>query len=311
MSPLTTLVQQQIDSTGQTLAQARDFIQVQAGLAVSPLADFTTAANADNQKAALVGRLALLTAIKQADAVATAVGQTDLSGGTVSQADVNTAVASAVAGALPAIGAAASDPALTGASGSALQAALDSAASATVQQIALTVPELVAGVGVAKLPPDVSAAITSEATASLHMLQYVDANHWYMRVNQASAADSTPDANNMQHYYSVRTRMAPYAYDPTLGVAKSWVDQNDFEGAGNLHWNGSDWVACKLGDRNATSMRDAQGRSSYDYCDGLEKGTGVRSAVDIAGQSLATVIADKIRSFPGAAVALLFTMGPK
>ena len=112
VSPLTTLVQRQMDATAQTRAEATAFVQTQLNLSVSPLADFTAATNAANTTAANAARLVIRTQDQQATAVASAVGQTDLSGGTVSQADIDKAVAKAVVGALPVIGAAAADPAL-------------------------------------------------------------------------------------------------------------------------------------------------------------------------------------------------------
>ena len=42
-------------------------------------------------------------------------------------------------------------------------------------------------------------------------------------------------------------------------------------------------------------------QSSYEYCDRLEEGNSVRSAVDLAGKSIASVFSDTIRSFPGGA----------
>ena len=68
---------------------------------------------------------------------------------------------------------------------------------------------------------------------------------------------------------------------------------------GDLHWNGSAWQACRLGDRGSSTLRDAQGRASYNYCDGIEKGRTWRSAVDLAGLRIADVFRDRIRPYPG------------
>ena len=221
------------------------------------------------------------------------MGQTDLSGGTVTQADVDKAVANAVIGSLPAIGAAAAEPALVGMSGAALLDALSTAAGGVVAGTGLTVNTVVAAAGIAKLPPDTTAA-TPEATAAMAALQYTDANHWFMHVNQATALDNTPDANGLLHYYDVRTSMQPYAYQSTLGVAESFATGTTKDRAGDLHWNGSAWVVCTLGQRNAQTPRDAQGRSNYNICDSFAKGVTTRAAVDVAGQGMADVIANKI-----------------
>ena len=58
-------------------------------------------------------------------------------------------------------------------------------------------------------------------------------------------------------------------------------------------------VSCPSGFRSSQYPRDAQGRTTYNYCDGWESGTSVRSGVDISGQTLASVVTDKIRAFPG------------
>ena len=300
VSPLSTLVQQHMDRSGATRDAAATYIQAQAGLAVSPLADFSAVVNTDSQKAANVGKLVVLTGQQQASALAPAVGQTDLSGGTVSTADVARAVSNAVAEALPALGAAAAAPAVAGATGAALQTALTTAATAAVQQIALTVPEVVASVGIAKLPP-AAGSTTGEARASLRVLQYTDAQNWFIRSLQSTAADNTPDASNRVRNFDVRTRMAPYAFEPTRGVAQSFAFGSTLEGSGDLHWNGSTWAACTLGQRNTSTVRDAQGRNSYDFCDGYERGTTVLTNQDIAGQTLAGVLTDRIRSYPGGA----------
>jgi hypothetical protein len=293
VSPLSTLVLLQADATGKTVAEATSFVQTQLSLPVSPLADFTAAASADNAVAANAARLVRLTQVQQTAAVAAAVGQSDLSGGTVTRADIDKAVANAVMGALPAIGAAAADPALAGVSGAALQTALGTAAGGVVAGTGLTVDAVVAAVGIAKLPADTTAA-PPEATASMAALQYTDAAHWFMHVNQATALDNTPDASGLLHYYDVRTSMQPYAYQPTVGVAESFATGFTKDRAGDLHWNGSAWVACTLGQRYAQTPRDAQGRSNYNICDNYSQGVSTRASVDIAGQSMADVVANKI-----------------
>ena len=291
VSPLTNLVQKTIDTTGQTLAQATSFVQAQLNLAVSPLTNFTAATSADNTVAANAARLVVLTQTQQAAAVAAAVGQADLSGGTVSPADVDKAVAKAVAGALPAIGASAAS--LVGVTGPALQTALTTAATNVVAGTGLTPAAVVVAAGIAKLPADTTVT-TPEAGATLAALQYTDANNWFTRVNQATALDNTPDSNGLTSSYDVRTRMAPYAFQPTVGIADSFAQVNAKERAGDLHWNGTAWTACTLGQRNTNTLRDARGRASYNSCDSYFKGVTTRASVDIAGQSIATVVTEKI-----------------
>ena len=289
VSPLSTLVQQQADATGQTLAQARDLVQAQGGLAVSPLADFTAAANADNNKAANVAKLVLQTSRQQATAVASAVGQTDVSGAVIVQADIDKAALTKVIGALPSIGAAAADPALAGLTGTAREQALTAAAGLVVAGIGFTPEQAKFVIGLPKLP-SLAQGAAPEAGATLVALQYTNAANWFMRANMATAADNTPDANGLVRFFDVRTRMAPYAYQPDQGVAESFTRTTNPE----LFWNGSNWKACKLGDRFTSTVRDALGRNSYNYCDNNEKGTGQRAEVDISGQTLASVWTGKL-----------------
>ena len=297
ISPLTTLVQKTIDTTGQTLAQATGFVQAQLNLAVSPLTNFTAATSADNTVAANAARLVVLTQSRQATAVAAAVGQADLSGGAVSQADVDKAVAKAVAGALPAIGASAAS--LVGVTGPALQTALTTAATNVVAGTGLTTAAVVVATGIAKLPADTTVT-TPEAGATLAALQYTDANNWFTRISHATALDNTPDSNGLSRFYDVRTRMAPYAFQPTVGIADSFAQVNSKDRAGDLHWNGTTWSACTLGLRSTSTQRDSQGRSGYNVCDNYFKGVTTRAAVDITGQSMATVVTDKILPVVGA-----------
>ncbi|HET9976745.1 MAG TPA: hypothetical protein VFQ20_04860 [Burkholderiaceae bacterium] len=303
-SPLSTLVQQQIDNAGQTQAEAVAYVQAQLGLAVSPLADFTAASNADNLKAANAARVTVSTLKQQTAAlttaaVTTAIGQTDVSGGTVTQAHVDALVVKAVAGALTVIGGSAADPSLAGKTGTALAAAVTALATKVVTQIGLTVPEAVTAIGIDKLPPEPPSTATPSEGASLAALRYTSATDWYMRRFQSTAADNTPDANGLTRSYDVRSRTDAYNYAAGSPVVISWVLNNDSNRAGDRYWNGSTWRTCDLGTRTTGTPRDANGRNSYNYCDGFEKGTTVRSALDISGQTLASVLTTKIRTLAG------------
>ena len=137
-----------------------------------------------------------------------------------------------------------------------------------------------------------------EATAVLSALRYTDANNWFFRSIEASAADNAPDALNRVHYYDVHRQSASNSYSAN-GVVQAWGLNSTQARDGDRHWNGSTWVACPLGTRNSASVRDAQGRHDYNYCDGRDVGRGVRRIVDISGRSLVSVVRDQIRGFPG------------
>ena len=297
VSPLTTLVQGHVDASGASVAEATALVQTQAGLAASPLADFTAAGNADNKQAALVARLVQATVLAQADTLKAVAGQADLSGGTASAAEVARQVTSAVIGALPTIAGKTAESAVSGASGAALATAIADAAKAVVAQAGMTADEAKAAIGAAKLPVDTSTP-SAAATAQLLALRYGDANNWYLRSLQNSAADNAPDASNNVRYASVYMLSQGSAYT-SAGTTQAWASGSSYARRGDLHWNGSDWVACKLGDRNTSAVRDAQGRSTYNFCDGLEKGRTWRTVVDLAGQGIADVFTNKIRTYPG------------
>ncbi|RTL24253.1 MAG: hypothetical protein EKK52_01715 [Burkholderiales bacterium] len=310
VSPLTTLVQGHVDSTGASVAEAVALVQAQAGLAVSPLTDFTAAGDAQSKQAALLARLVQATTLAQADALKTVAGQSDLSGGTVSAADVAKQVTRAILGALPAIAGKVAENSVNAASGAALATALADAAKVVVAQAGMAAEDAKAAIGTTKLPPDTSANATS-TTASLTALRYIDASNWYFRSLENSTADNVPDASGNLRYTSTYRQSQSSGYGP-LPTMQAWSVGGSYARRGDLHWNGKAWVSCKLGDRYTTSVRDAQGRATYNYCDGREKGRSARSAVDIAGQSIASVFTTKIRTYPGGASGVAYAdWGPK
>jgi hypothetical protein len=290
VSPLSTAVVLQMLHARQARDDAAAFLQSQLGLTVSPLADFSA-----NTKAAHAARLTRSTMSQQSGALAGAVGQTDLSGATVTQDDVDEHAARSVLAALPMIGGAATDASLQGKTGTALRDAISVLAADVVQQAGPTVTEAVAAIGAAKLTPDAVASGAPAASGSLSALRYNGPGDWYLRSFQASAADNTPDANGLLRYTDVRMRV-----DATNPGGISWSYGSDYNRAGDRLWNGGVWRTCDLGFRNTTTARDASGRSSYNFCDGYEKGTSLRhGSVDIAGQSMATVLTERIRVLPG------------
>lgn len=82
VSALTTLVQARLERDGGSLAEAASFVQANAGMALSPLQDFTAApAGADTRLAATVARMATTAWYRQTDMAAGAVGQIGGGGG--------------------------------------------------------------------------------------------------------------------------------------------------------------------------------------------------------------------------------------
>ena len=295
VSPLTTLVQTQVALSGSEAAAAADFVRAQAGLALSPLVDFTASLMKDNpdaHQAAAVARLAMATWLAQSAVVSGVVGQTDLSGSVASAKDLRQAVAQAVLAHLPAIGASAAEPAISQAPDLAARTkALGDAASSIVSaQTSLTPANALAVIGLAKLPAD-TAADAPSAGASLPIFRFVDADNWYFRAFLSTVADNTPDAEGLLRFYDLRSQRS-------AGVAATWGFGASKEREGDLIWNGSGWVSCPLGTRSTVTPRDAQGRASNRYCDGFEQNISTQKSVDIAGKTLRNVV-ETIRSFPG------------
>lgn len=303
VSPLTTLVQAHMDQSGATLAEAVELVRSQAGLALSPLDDFGAGSDEAQRHAARVARLVQLTALVQAADLAGVVGSPDRLGGVVTQAVVDAQIARSLIAALPAIAGAAIDPALASASGAALQSTLQVLARALAAQVGLSAAQVQAASTAAALaePPFVPGV----ASATLTALRYTDADNWFMRTLQSSDADNVPDAQNNLRYHDLRLQSSSTALNRN-GVVSGWARAATPERAGDLHWNGSAWVECKFTDRYTSRVRDAQGRSDYQFCNNLEAGSSVRRVVDISGRSLQTVVRDMIHTFPGGAQGVAF-----
>lgn len=300
VSPLTTLVHAQVVHGGVSLGAAEQWVREQAGLAVSPLADFTAAGTAEARQAAQVARLVQLSANTQQRGLAGLVGTPDRNGGTISAAALERELLVHQLGQLPLVAGTVAEPALQAASGAALEALLQERAATLAAESGLT-PELLrtlAGMQRLAEPPPANPPV---ALASFRTLRYVDADNWSYRYNPSSAADATPDANNRVRFHDVRVASAPptSASAPLPGNVRSWSGSVLRSRAGDLHWNGNAWVGCTLTDRFDSTVRDALGRNSSDFCNGRETSNAQRRLEDIAGQTIASVVADKIRSFPG------------
>ncbi len=308
-SPLTTLVQAHADATGATVSVASDYVKAQAGLSFSPLADFTGSTATDARQAATVARLVTLTQQKQTAALATVVGQADISGSTITAADVDKAVTQALLSSLPALGAATQDPSVAAATTpTQLQAALGALAQALVDtQTGLSVDNAKAIIGVIKLPPDASTD-TPVAGATLRALSYTDANHWFYRAMEASVADNTP-AGGIVRFYDMHQQATTDVFGKRL--VQGWGAGSTKAREGDQHWNGTAWVTCGLGQRGTATVRDAMGRSSYNYCDHREDGVSQRVAQDVSGKTLRSVIESTVRTFPGGDSTILYSnFGP-
>lgn len=308
VSPITTMVQAQIATSGGSSAQAAATVQQQTGLTASPFANYTAnkSTDANAAAAATLARLIVLATQQQTTALASNVGMTDSSGATVSQADVQSIVAKSLAASLPTLAAAAADLSVAAAkTPAALDAALGTLAKtlSTNGQLGLTPATALALIGASKMPSDPASSSTIVASASFRAFTFTDTNNYFYRAMESTVADNTPDANGLVHYYDNRTL-------DQAGTVSSWGFNNSQARQGDLHWNGTAWVGCPLGFRSSQTPRDANGISQYNYCDSMELGSSQRASVDIGGKLQTDVLAT-IRAFPGGDSGIAYTsFGP-
>ncbi|BDT69154.1 hypothetical protein os1_33430 [Comamonadaceae bacterium OS-1] len=287
ISPLTTLVQQVVSSTGVGTAAAASVVQNQAGLSTSPMANYVASGDST---AATTARVLVVAIQSQASSLATLAGQADSNGTVMTAADIQKAIMGNLGNLLAAAVAAGSDTAVATAcadkTSAACKTAIAAAVSTLVADNGLTPATLASSVAFVKLPTEAPAttATTPVASFSLDWVNVGDPNNWYTRIITSTAAEATPDANGLTRYRSIR-------HINVNGVETQWVINNDPLRKDDVHWNGSAWVNCPVGTQNTSTVRDSQGRGSYNFCDNYSKGTTQRVTTDISGKTLASIFA--------------------
>lgn len=289
VSPLTTLVQQTIATTGATTADAAKSVQDATGLTVSLFQDFTKVAAPANGSisAATVARMLVVTTQQQTSTIASTVGTAAVDNTTITQADLDKAIQKKLLELLPGLVAALSDPAVLAATTpAAKEAALLAAATTLVTDSGLTPAAMATVVAINNQTstPTTVTPPTPAAGFTLRALNFTDASNYFVRVYSGSVAQNTPDASNNVKYVDRRQRSGG-------GNLAKWGAGGDPWRGADLHWTGSAWAACPINFENTSSVRDAQGNSVYNYCDSLETGTSNRASFDIGGKTLAEVYA--------------------
>jgi trimeric autotransporter adhesin len=288
VSPLTTLVQQTVATTGATTAEAAKSVQDATGLSVSLFQDFTKApAPSGGVSAATVARMLVLTTQQQASTIASTLGTTAADSTTITQADLDKAIQKKLLELLPGLLTALSDPAVLAATTPAARdAALLAVATTLVTNSGLT-PAAVATVVAINNQTSTPTPVTPPTPAAgfnLRALNFTDTSNYFMRVFTGSVAQNTPDSNNQVKYVDRRQR------NSGGNLAKWGAGSDPWRGA-DLHWNGSAWANCPINFENTSSVRDAQGNSVYNYCGGQETGKSNRASFDVSGKTLAEVYA--------------------
>lgn len=286
VSPLTTLVQNTVANTGATSDVAEAAIRAQLGVSSSLFTDFTKATGADATKLGTLARMVVVTTQSQTKLLTPAVGTQAIDGKTIQIADVNSVVQQRVLQALPDVVAKLGDTRLTNATSATLESVISTlsqelVASSSLSLTTTTLPTLVAAVRAIDSTP-ASATATVMATASMATLSYGDAKNWNRRTLTGSVAQNTVDSTGHTRYVDRRL-------SSNSGVLAVWGFGNEPANQTDLHWNGTAWVGCTLNMENPSTPRDAFGRSQYSYCDGLEQGVSILTAVDVSGRALKDV----------------------
>ncbi len=290
VSPLTTLVQQTVASSGATTAQAAKTVQDATGLTGSPFADFTKAAapTDGSPNPSTVARMVVLTAQQQAVAIASALGTNAADGTKITQADLDKAIQKKLLDLLPALITALSEPSVANATAEQKATALLTAATNLVTASGLSAASVATAVAINTQNANPPAVVTAAPAPglSLDTLNFTDTANYFVRTLGSSTAHNTPDANNLTRFVERRTRA-------NNGQVARWGSGSDPARNADLSWNGSAWVACPINTENTSTLRDAQGNSQYTYC-GRETGRTQRAAFDIAGKSMADIYASVV-----------------
>ena len=295
ISPLTTLVQTLIASTGASSAVAEASVKVQTGINVSLFDDFTKVTSADSQAAGTVARMVVVVTQQQSDTLKATLGSSAIDGAVIKPADLDKIIQNKHFEILPALLTALADPSVQAASTpAAKEAALLALANALVASAdtGLTPGSVATLVAINNQTAPSStggaatAAETPAASASLRTLTFVNAANWFSHVFTATAAQNTPDASGNTKYVDRRNSSSNAAI-------ASWNTGSSPARQSDLHFNGSDWVNCGLNQENTSSVRDALGNSTYNFCDNAETGKSNRATFPIpAGKTMASVLTD-------------------
>ena len=295
VTPLTTLVQSVVDSTGLTSDVAESQVRAQTGINVSLFEDFSKSTSTDSQAAAVIARMLVVTTQQQAGAIAPALGTLAIDGATIKQADLDKAIQNKLLETLPSLLVSLADPAvLAAATAKEREAALLTAAKRMVADTTtgLTVDGMatLVAIGNQRSAAIQETAFVPAADVNLRFLNFTDAANYSMRIITRTLAQNTPDAAGyvrdvQRRYSSLRSATAAWT---NLGV--SALRQSD------VYYNGKAWVTCALNSENSGTVLDAKGRASYSSCDSMDTGISNRSTFDVSGRPMLDVYNQIIKS---------------
>lgn len=286
VSPLTTLVQSIIESTGVSSAVAASQVQAQTGINVSLFEDFTKSTSTDNQAAGTIARMLVVTTQQQSSLLGSSVGSSAIDGAVISKADLDKIIRNKLLEILPALLTALADPAVLAATTpAAKEAALLAQANTLVSTSGLTTASIATLVAINNQTAATSTTVadTPAAGANLRLLNFTNANNWSSRINVASLAQATPNSAGL-------TRSVQRRYSTNNGFTAAWTTIGGSPSRqSDLHFNGTAWVGCALNFEDSNTVRDANGNAAFNTCDNYETGTSNRASFDISGKTMLEV----------------------
>ncbi len=292
VSPLTTLVQAYVESSGGSSADAGAALQAQLGLGSSPFDDFTK----DSSDAGkLAGTLARLIVVVTQTQLAATAGATGADNQPLSPAQIGTVINSSLLEQLPQLALKVlddptlSDPNLSVAQ---KQAKMEAVAQQDASDAGLTTDNKREAEDKQTQTPGAGPADESGVdTVSLRWFSFTNLQNYFLRAFEATAAQNTPDANGKTHFTEVRERQ-------TNGFLEEWgMGANNWTRP-QIYWTGSQWFDCPTTYVHESTPVNAAGESESLYCNAVQS-RSKRSNVDISGRSIIDVVRE-IRAYPGA-----------
>jgi hypothetical protein len=283
VSPLTTLVQTTIENTGASSDAAEAVVKAQIGVSVSLFANFTQGGDADSVKLGTLARVVVVTVQEQTKVLAASVGSTASDGKPITLQDIQGVINQRLLQSLPEVVTAVGDPRFAATPAAERGQLITEIAKELVADpaVGLSSATLQTLVAVAR-GTDTAPEAAPTAGGVLTALTFANTSNWFRRWINVSTADAAPDSANRTRFTDRRTRS-------NSGAVANWSFGGDPARQTDFHWSGSAWVQCPLAQRSTSTVRDAQGRSEYNYCDNNESGVTVRSVLDVAGKAMKDV----------------------
>lgn len=280
VSPLTTMVQAYLETTGSSSADAAAAIQAQLGLGISPLSNFVQDSSADSK---LAGTLARLIVVAKQEQRQDTEGALDANGKALKAAQIEAAIDSRMLQLLQTLSTAVLDnPTLQDTSTSIAdkQTAIQTAARRVADASGLTADNI--GTVIAAQTSPAAAETNAGATASLRWFTFTDTNNYFLRGFEATAQQNTPDANGKRYYTEFRETVQN-------GTETPWVRQQ-------VYWTGTEWFACPTDFVQELTAIAGTGETESLYCKAM-RSRFKQTARDISGLSIRSTVQD-IRAYP-------------